>query len=126
MNGGLLALVALAGGVGAMLRYLVDSAFTRRREGRFPIGVLVVNVSGSFILGGVVGLGSVLAPATVTVLGVGLLGGYTTFSAVHVDTVLLAQEKRWLQAAANLFGTVILAVLAAAIGVAVGALVTGL
>ncbi len=60
----------------------------------FPWGILVVNVSGSFALGVITGLGAAIAPELSLVLGLGLLGGYTTFSTVSVETVLLAQRRR--------------------------------
>ena len=116
-----LLLAALAGGVGAGLRYLVDRLLTPASGQRFPVGILVVNVSGSFALGIITGLGTAIAPELSMVLGLGLLGGYTTFSTVSVETVLLAEGGRWRDAAANLFGTLALAALAAGAGLLLGA-----
>ncbi len=116
-----LVLAALAGGVGAGLRYLVDRLLTPASGQRFPVGILVVNVSGSFALGIITGLGTAIAPELSMVLGLGLLGGYTTFSTVSVETVLLAEGGRWRDAAANLFGTLALAALAAGAGLLLGA-----
>ena len=110
--------IAVAGGIGAGLRYVVDRLVPTR--GGFPFGILVVNVTGSFVLGVVTGLGAALAPETALVLGVGLLGGYTTFSTVSVETVLLAQRKRRRHAALNLFGTLALAAIAAGLGLLLG------
>ena len=67
---------ALAGGVGAVLRYLVDVGVARLAGRRFPWGILIVNLTGSFALGVV----TTALPETAFVLGAGLLGGYTTFS----------------------------------------------
>jgi CrcB protein len=114
--------VAVAGGIGAGLRYAVDQVVRTRR---FPFGILIVNVTGSFVLGLITGAGSALAPDAALVLGVGLLGGYTTFSTVSVETVLLAERGRWRDAAANLLGTLALAAGAAAGGIALGAAVAG-
>lgn len=119
-----LLVAALAGGVGAGLRYVVDRLLTPRSGLRFPVGILVVNVSGSFALGVLTGLGTVLAPELSLTLGLGLLGGYTTFSTVSVETVLLAQRKRWRDAALNLFGTLALAALAAGLGLLLAGWVT--
>ena len=116
-----LLLAALAGGVGAGLRYLVDRLLTPAGGMGFPWGILVVNVSGSFALGAITGLAAAIAPELSLVLGLGLLGGYTTFSTVSVETVLLAQRRRWRDAALNLFGTLALAVAAAALGLVLGA-----
>jgi fluoride exporter len=112
--------VALAGGAGAGLRYLLDRLIGTRGPGGLPLGILIVNVTGSFALGLLTGLGTIVAPELAVVLGTGLLGGYTTFSAVSVDTVLLAERRRWRDAAANLLGTLVLAVAGAAAGIAVG------
>nr|WP_169583306.1 CrcB family protein [Microbacterium sp. MF43] len=114
-------LVALAGGAGAGLRYVVDRLVPARRG--FPVGVLLVNISGSLALGVLTGLGAVVAPQLGLVLGLGLLGGYTTFSTVSVESVLLAERGRWRDAAANLLGTLLLSAAAAAAGLGVGALV---
>lgn len=119
----LLLVTAVAGGAGAGLRYTVDRLVPPRRG--FPLGILVVNVTGSFALGVLTGLGTVLAPDVAVALGVGLLGGFTTFSTVAVESVLLAEKGRWWDAAANLGGTLVLAVLAAAGGIALGALAGG-
>ncbi len=123
MNGLEVTALVVGGGVGAGLRYLVDAAVMRGRTGAFPLGIVLVNVSGSFVLGLLTGLGSLIAPAWMTILGVGLLGGYTTFSTVSVETVLLAQRGRRDWAWLNLVGTVVLALVAAGIGVLLGGLV---
>lgn len=120
MNIGILLATAAAGGIGAALRYVVDQALLPARRGGFPAGILVVNITGSLALGLLAGLGSLVAPDLAVILGVGLLGGYTTFSTVHVETMLLAQRRRMREAVFNLFGTLILAVSAAGMGVTLG------
>jgi len=117
--------VAVAGGVGAGLRYLVDVTATGilsragAGTGRFPWGILLVNASGSFALGVI--SGAVLPAELAVVLGTGLLGGYTTFSAVAVESWLLAEEGRRGASWANLVGTAAACVAAAVLGVAAGA-----
>ena len=90
---------AVAGGVGAGLRYIVDVLVMRGRRGGFPLGILLVNVTGSFALGVLTGLGRDRSTASWSwPLGVGLLGGYTTFSTVSVESVLLvrgAERRDW-------------------------------
>lgn len=122
MSGGMLAALIAAGGTGAGIRYVLDVLLTRGRRDAFPVGILVVNVTGSGLLGLVTGMGSIVAPDWLAVLGVGLLGGYTTFSTVSVDSVRLARRGRRDWAVVNLAGTLIAAVLAAAIGLTVGGL----
>lgn len=119
---------AVAGGVGAVLRHLLDVLVTAtvfagpRRPGRFPLGILVVNVTGSLALGVVTGLGGAMGGDIGWMLGVGLLGGYTTFSTVSLDSVLLAREGRAGRGWANALGTLAVCVVAAAAGLAVGGL----
>ena len=119
--------VAFAGGIGAGLRFLVDRAvMARRHPDRFPLGILIVNVTGSFALGMLVGSGTALMPATLaTIVGTGLLGGYTTFSTVSVETVLLAERGKRTPAVANVIGTLALALLAATLGMATGTTIAG-
>jgi fluoride exporter len=84
--------VALAGGVGAVLRFTVDSLIAQRARRRMPLGTVVINVTGSFLLGLLTALAidhAGLADAK-AVLGTGLLGGYTTFSTASVEAVNLS------------------------------------
>jgi len=111
--------VALGGGVGAALRYGVGLAVAARWHGRFPLGTFLVNVSGSFALGLIMGLlaGPTGSGGTVAVLlGTGALGGYTTFSTASYDTVRLARDGRFLTAVAYGVGTMTATVAAAALG----------
>ncbi|MEJ1154381.1 CrcB family protein [Microbacterium marmarense] len=117
MSAWLVLWLALAGGLGAGARYAIDRLFPAR-EGGFAWGIFLVNVSGSFALGVLTGLGSAAASDLGVILGVGLLGGYTTFSTVSVETVLLVERRRWVDAAGTLFGTLGIAVGAAAMGYA--------
>lgn len=121
MNPWVLLAAALAGGIGAGLRYLVDVLVIGVRPSRFPLGIFVVNVSGSFALGLLTGLGAGMVDTDAAwIVGVGLLGGYTTFSTVAVESVLLLQSgetrRGWLNAA----GTLVAGVAAAAAGLAIG------
>lgn len=110
--------VAVAGGLGAGLRYLVDAGITAVVRGRFPWGILVVNVTGSFTLGVLTGLNA--ASDLTWVVGAGLLGGYTTFSTVAVETWLLGEARRTFASWANGLGTAVACVGGAALGVLVG------
>lgn len=107
--------VALAGSAGALARWLVDGWLGQRR---FPWATLLVNVSGSLLLGLVTGL--VLfhgQPSALTQLvGVGFCGGYTTFSTVSVDTVRLVRERRYALGLANSLANLILTVAGGALG----------
>jgi CrcB protein len=112
--------VALAGGLGSVLRLLVDEAVRARRPGgAFPRGILVVNVSGALALGLVSGLA--LGHDASLLLGTALVGAYTTFSTWMLDTVVAASARLVAVAAANVAGSLALGVLAAALGRALGA-----
>jgi CrcB protein len=112
----LFAAAALAGGVGAVLRYLVDCGVAAFAGRRFPWGILVVNISGSFALG----LVTAVLPDQLFLLGAGLLGGYTTFSTAMLDTVALWRDGKRPASAFNAVGMLLLSLAAAAGGLAVG------
>lgn len=123
MSAWVLAAAALAGGVGAGMRYLVDVLVVGPRPGRFPLGIFLVNITGSFVLGFLTGLGTqVIAGDAAWIVGVGLLGGYTTFSTVSVESVLLARSGEARRAWLNALGTLVTGVAAAASGLALGGL----
>lgn len=87
-------LVAAGGAVGASLRYLVSVGFTSRGLVGFPWHTLLVNVVGAFLLGLLAALAAekgVLDPQWALLLGTGVLGGFTTFSAFSYETVVLLE-----------------------------------
>jgi fluoride exporter len=110
----------VAGAVGAPVRYLVDIAVAERVRGALPWGTLVINVSGSFLLGLLTGLGLHHGfPKTArTVLGVGFCGAYTTFSTFTFESVRLLEEGARVEALTNVAGTLLAGTLAAAAGLA--------
>ena len=113
--------VALAGGVGATLRFLVDGAVTARVGPRRPWGTFVVNVTGSFALGAVTGVASAWGPAWAAVVGAGLLGGYTTFSTATWEAVRLLRAHQWTPALRHSLGMLAACLLAAWAGLALTA-----
>jgi CrcB protein len=110
--------VALAAGLGAVARYLLDQVVQHRTRGEFPYGTLVVNVTGSLLLGLVTGLAAHHGlPADVAVvLGAGFAGGYTTLSTWAWESLALAETGELAEAALNVAGTVALGVAAAVAG----------
>jgi CrcB protein len=81
--------VACFGALGAVARFRVDSAVSARLPGDFPLGTLVVNLSGSFALGVLVGASP--AHRVMFLLGTGFMGGYTTFSTWMVESERLGE-----------------------------------
>jgi len=78
-------LIAIAGGLGAVARFFLDGLIQRRHSLRFPIETMIINLSGSLLLGYVSGLAirQLLREPWHLISGSGFLGGYTTFSSVR-------------------------------------------
>jgi CrcB protein len=110
--------IAVAGAMGAPVRYLLDGYVQARARGELPLGTLVINVTGSLVLGFLTGLALYHAfPATPkTVLGTGFCGAYTTFSTFTYETVRLVEEREFSGAATNVVASLLLPALAAAAG----------
>ena len=89
--------------------------------GDFPWGTLLVNITGSLIIGFVATLtgpdGRIFASSTERqFVMIGLCGGYTTFSSFSLQTLNLANDGEWLQAGGNIIGSVVLCLLAVWLG----------
>lgn len=110
--------IALGGGVGAAARYAVDQAVPVPLRERFPWGILVVNLTGSLLMGVLVGLA--LGEPWLAVLATGVLGGYTTFSTASLDTARMVLERRPIGSLLNGIG-----VLAAGVGLALIGILLG-
>ncbi len=122
---GLALLVAMAGGLGAVLRALLIHHVGQRRADPLPVGTLIVNGSGSLLLGLLTGLaiyhgvgGSYLA-----VVGVGLCGGYTTWSTASWETVHLLHTGHRTEAVVYTLGSLVVCIGAAAAAIGFMALV---
>jgi CrcB protein len=123
----ILLLAALAGGLGAAARFVLDSLLHAWLPTPYPTGTAVINVTGSLLLGLVTGLGAGgLLPADLqVVLGTGLLGGYTTFSTASVETVRLARAGRYRAALAHSLGMLVTCTACAALGLLAGTAIVG-
>lgn len=98
--------VALGGAVGSVARFWLSGVIARHFGETFPLGTLLVNVSGSFIIGLFATLcgpeGRWLAPPSLRIFFmIGVLGGYTTFSSFSLQTLNLVREGEWLSAGLN-------------------------
>lgn len=114
-------LVALGGALGTVVRLLVARGVAGLAPMAFPLGTFLVNVTGSFLLGVI---GALVATRDVPhpdvwrlALGVGFLGGYTTFSTFEYETHTLLEDGAWLVAAANVALSVVLGLAAVRAGV---------
>jgi fluoride exporter len=118
-------LVALAGASGAVARYVVHSLVQSRVRGLFPLGTVVINLSGSLVLGFLAGLVIYhgMDPDVRTIVGTGFLGGYTTFSSYSYETLGLVEDGAPVAALGNAIGSVVAGLAAAAAGLALAALV---
>lgn len=109
--------VAAGGAAGTLARYLIGVAWAR--PGAFAWWTLTVNVIGSLVLGLVIGVAGARGAASSTLtlaLTVGVAGGFTTFSTFSVETLALIERGESLRAAAYVTASIVLGLLAAALG----------
>lgn len=117
--------VMVAGSLGALARYLIQSV-TDPRLGNLPWGTFVVNISGSFLVGLVFTIATeriAVEPWLRTALTVGFLGAYTTFSTLAFETVRLIDGGEWLAAVVNMAGSAVFGVVAVVAGIVVARVV---
>lgn len=111
--------------MGGVARYWLSGVVARRFGEAFPVGTLIVNVTGSFAIGFVAALtdpdGRFLIHVSARqFVMVGVLGGYTTFSSFSLQTLSLARDGEWLYAGTNVVSSVLLCLLAVWCGQVVG------
>jgi len=106
--------VLLAGGAGAVLRFLVDLAVARRAAGSFPFGTLAVNISGAALLGLLGGLA--LNRHAALLADTAFIGSYTTFSTWMLETQRLSEERQVRDAVANVVASIVFGIAAALFG----------
>jgi fluoride exporter len=115
-------MVLVGGGVGALARYILGAEIAARVGGRFPLGTLVINVTGSFLIGLLMTLFTERLqphPNWRLLLVVGVLGGYTTFSTFEYETFRAVQDGgKWI-GLLNVVGSVVLGYIAVWIGAAI-------
>jgi len=110
--------LGLAGGAGALARFVVDGSVASRIAGEFPFGTLVVNLSGTFAVGVIVGL--VIAPDSYRVVATGFIGAYTTFSTWAFESQRLGEDGELRLGAVNFVVSLVAGVLLAWLGRTVG------
>ena len=114
-------LVGIGSFVGGNARYILAKWVGGMIDARFPLGTFLINVGGSFVLGLIGGL---IAQRTIPhadavrlALGVGLCGGFTTFSTFEFETHALFEDGIWLTAVTNMFLSLFAGLLAVRFGV---------
>lgn len=115
-------LVAVAGGLGAVVRFLLDTWIGHRsQDSPVPLGTMVINVTGSFLLGLLTGWWMFRTgdPGWRLVLGTGFLGGYTTFSTASVEAARLTRAGRGWTVLVHAGGMLLLSLGGAALGILV-------
>lgn len=110
--------IAFIGGIGSVLRFVIDRAVARRVARPFPFGTLVVNISGAALLGLFAGM--VLSKDAALLAGTAFVGAYTTFSTWMLETQRLGEERQLRAALANIIVSVVLGEAAALIGQQIG------
>ncbi len=121
--------VAIGGALGSVARFGIGGVVAEKFGQTFPWGTLVVNVTGSFIIGL---LGAVAAPEgkmdpqsrvfATQLLMTGVCGGYTTFSSFSLQTLNLIRDREWLYAGSNILFSVVLCMVAVWLGYMLGSI----
>jgi CrcB protein len=112
-------LIALGGGAGSLARYIAGTAIMTRFSGRFPLGTLLINVTGSFLIGLAMTLFTERLepnPNLRFLLVVGFLGGYTTFSTFEWETWSAVREGAFWIGLTNVLGSVLFGYVAVWLG----------
>jgi len=125
--------VAIGGALGSVGRFWLSGLVANRFGETFPWGTLVINVTGSFLIGIIAAVASPegrmdsqsRAIAT-QLLMVGVCGGYTTFSSFSLQTLNLLRDREWLYAGGNVILSVVLCMVAVWLGYALGSVLSSM
>ena len=115
--------IGAAGFLGAIARFLIGRGVTQIFPTRFPLATLIINISGSFILGWFVSYTAQRYGVSETMrlaIGAGFVGAYTTFSTYMYESNALIEDGLWNQAMINLIGSLVLGLLAVRLGIMLG------
>jgi len=121
--------IALGSAVGGVFRYLLGGLIQRLAGGTFPLGTLVINVTGSFLVGLLYRYAAdsaAITPEIRAMLTIGLCGGYTTFSSFSYETVRLIEDGEAGRALTYVGLSVLLSVGGTMLGIAAGRELVGL
>ena len=113
--------IAAGSAIGGVSRYLLGGFIQRLSAATFPVGTLLINITGSFLIGLILRYGvetSTLTPEMRARLTIGFCGGYTTFSTFSYETLALAEDGQWSRAALYIILSVGLSLTATFLGLA--------
>ena len=113
--------VALGSAIGGVSRYLLGGLIQRLLDTTFPAGTLLINISGSFLLGAILRYAvetPTLSPEVRALLTIGFCGGYTTFSTFSYETVAMLEDGEWTRAGLYVGASVFLSLLGVFLGFA--------
>ncbi|MEZ3161193.1 CrcB family protein [Microbacterium sp. BWT-B31] len=121
----ILVLTALAGGLGGALRFVVDTGVGKLNRTSFPLGTIVVNATACFLLGLVSAytIGHLDTDGLHEIVGVGFLGGYSTFSSASVEGYGLIRKGRWIAGITHAGGMLVVSLAASVLGLVAGGLI---
>ena len=113
--------VAIGGALGTVGRFWLSGLVANKFGQTFPWGTLIINVTGSFVIGFFATFTDpdgryLVSPAFRTFFMIGICGGYTTFSSFSLQTLNLAQDGEWLYAGANCVASLVLCLVAVWLG----------
>jgi CrcB protein len=113
-------LTFLVGASGAVSRFVLDALIKKRWRSPFPLATVLINVSGSLLLGVLAGIVVFHGQPSAwqTIVGTGFCGGYTTFSTASFETVRLVQQGRRMLGLLNAVASLVASVSACAAGLA--------
>jgi CrcB protein len=116
-------IIGLGGIIGANLRYWVSGWAAEHLGQAFPWGTLIINFTGSALLGLFLGWASThsaLDPRVKLLIATGFFGAYTTFSTYATDSIMLMRSDAWIGAVGNILGTNVLCLVGALLGTLIG------
>lgn len=113
-------IVGTGGFIGSVMRYLLQFYVEKGMSSTFPMGTLIANITGSFVIGMVFAIaekGNLMSSEWRIFLSVGICGGFTTFSAFSYNTFIMIKEHSYGQLFYNVGGNLVLGILAVYLGI---------
>ena len=111
--------IALGSAIGGVSRYLLGGLIQRLLDTTFPAGTLLINISGSLLLGAILRYAietPTLSPEIRALLTIGFCGGYTTFSTFSYETVALLEDGQWTRAGLYVGASILLSLVGVFLG----------